>query len=265
MPMIDVNQTQLYYELEGPDQAPVVMLSNSLASNLHMWDEQVPSLVEAGFRVLRYDSRGHGQSAVPNGPYSMDMLALDAVGLLDALGLDKVFFCGLSKGGMVGQKLGVDHPERISALVLCSTSAHMGPPQTWDERIRAVQENGMQAVVDATINRWFTSAGQQRLPERVETVRRMVFHTPVQGFCASCEAIRDMDQREAIASITLPTLVMVGEHDQGTTVSHAEFIHRQIASSKLRIIPDATHMINMEQKNKFTGFLLDFLHSKVSS
>jgi 3-oxoadipate enol-lactonase len=263
--MIDVNQTQLYYELRGPEHAPVVMFSNSLASNLHMWDEQMSSLVEAGFRVLRYDSRGHGQSAVPNGPYSIDMLALDAVGLLDGLGLEKVFFCGLSKGGMVGQKLGVDYPERISALILCSTAAYMGPAQAWDERIKAVQENGMQAVVDATINRWFTPAGQQRLPERVETVRRMVLHTPVQGFCASCEAIRDMDQRETIASITLPTLVMVGEQDPGTTVSHAEFIHKHIASSKLQIIPDAAHMINMEQANMFTGFLLDFLHSKVSS
>lgn len=124
MPFADVNGTQLYYELEGPEQTPVVMLSNSLASNLRMWDEQVPKLTAAGFQVLRYDSRGHGQSAVPSGPYSIEMLARDAAGLLDALSLDKVFFCGLSKGGMVGQMLGVGYPERISALVLCSTSAN---------------------------------------------------------------------------------------------------------------------------------------------
>ena len=261
MPLIDVNETQIHYHLEGPEQAPVVMLSNSLASNLTMWEEQVPHLVHAGYRVLRYDSRGHGHSAVPQGPYSIEMLTQDAVGLLDGLDLDQVLFCGLSKGGMVGQMLGVRHPERLSALALCSTSAHMGPPETWDERIKAVQTQGMQAVAGPTIDRWFTSAGQKRIPQRIDAVRQMILSTPVQGFCASCEAIRDMDQRESIASIDLPTLVAVGEHDQGTPVSHAQLIHGRIASSELRIIPDAAHMINMEQADIFTGMLLDFFRS----
>lgn len=262
MPFADVNGTQLHYELRGPEHAPVVMLSNSLGSNLRMWDEQVPELTAAGFQVLLYDSRGHGQSAVPQGPYKMDMLARDAVGLLDTLGLDRVFFCGLSKGGMVGQMLGISHPERILALVLCSTSAHIGMPETWNERIKAVQEHGMQAVADATIDRWFTPAGQKRLPERVESVRRMVQSTPVQGFSASCEAIRDMDLRDSISAITLPTLIMVGEHDQGTPVSHAEFIHKQIPSSELRIISNAAHMIGIEQAEVFNKTLVDFLKAQ---
>ncbi|MFO7878303.1 MAG: 3-oxoadipate enol-lactonase [Desulfovermiculus sp.] len=262
MPFTDVNGMQFYYQLRGPEHAPVVMLSNSLGSNLSMWDEQVPELVAAGFQVLLYDSRGHGQSAVPQGPYSIEMLTQDAIGLLDALGLDRVFFCGLSKGGMVGQMLGVSHPERILALVLCSTSAHIGMPETWNERIKAVQEHGMQAVADATIDRWFTPAGQKRLPKRIESVRRMVLNTPVQGFCASCEAIRDMDLRESISAITLPTLVMVGEHDQGTPVSHAEFIHKQIPSSELQIIPGAAHMIGIEQADAFNRRLVDFLKAQ---
>ncbi len=259
MPLMDVNGTQIYCQLDGPEQGPTVMLSNSLASNLYMWEEQVPQLVETGYQVLRYDSRGHGQSAVPQGPYSIDMLAQDAVELLDRLGLNKVIFCGLSKGGMIGQMLGVRHPERLLALALCSTSAYLGPPETWDERIKATQEKGMAAVADATIDRWFTKAGQKRLPEQVESVRRMVLDTPVRGFCASCQAIRDMELRESIASITLPTLIMVGEHDQGTPVSHAEFIHKRIPSSEIRIIPDAAHMIGIEQADLFNRSLMDFI------
>jgi 3-oxoadipate enol-lactonase len=261
MSLLNVNGTQLYYQLDGPEQGPTVMLSNSLASNLHMWDEQVPQLLEAGFRVLRYDSRGHGHSAVPDGPYSMEMLARDAVGLLDGLGLNKVVFCGLSKGGMVGQMLGVLYPDRLSALVLCSTSAHMSPPDTWNERIKTVREKGMAAVAEATIDRWFTKAGQELIPEKVESVRQMILNTPVQGFCASCEAIRDMDQREAIASINLSTLVVVGEHDQGTPVSHAQLIHERIPSSQLRIIPDTAHMLNIEQADVFNNMLLEFIRS----
>jgi len=262
MPFADVNATKIHYQFDGPEQGPVIMLSNSLASNLSMWDDQVFTFVEAGFRVLRYDSRGHGQSAVPPGPYSIEMLAQDAVGLLDSLGLDKVLFCGLSKGGMVGQMLGVRHAERLICLALCSTSAHMGPPEIWDERIKAVQDQGMQAVADATIDRWFTHAGQKCIPEKVEAVRQMVLNTPVQGFCASCEAIRDMDQRQAISCITLPTFVLVGEFDPGTTVSHAQLIQGQIAGSKLEVIKDAAHMINIEQAEACTSMLLDFFKSQ---
>jgi 3-oxoadipate enol-lactonase len=259
MPLAEVNRTTINYRFDGSVEGPVVMLSNSLASDLTMWDKQIPELVEAGYRVLRYDSRGHGQSAVPEGSYSIELLASDAVGLMDALGLEKVQFCGLSKGGMVAQILGTQYGDRLISLVLSSTSAYMSPREIWDERIETVQKSGMKAVVDATIDRWFTKAGQVRLPSDVEKIRQLVLNTPVNGFCSCCAAIRDMDQRDSIRSISTRTLVLVGEQDPGTPVSAAELIHERIASSELRIVSEAAHFINVEKANVFNDTLLEFL------
>lgn len=263
MPNTDVNGTTLHYQFDGPEQAPVVMLSNSLASNLTMWDPQIAALTGAGFRVLRYDSRGHGQSAVPQGPYTIEMLAEDAVGLMDALELEKVRFCGLSKGGMVGQVLGARHGGRLLSLALCDTSAYMMAAGTaaWDERIATVREKGMAGVADGTIDRWFTKPGQQRMPDEVEKVRQMILATPVEGFCACCEAIKGMDQRESIRAITTPTLVVVGEQDPGTTVEMAREIHERIPASELAILPEAAHFSNVEQADGFNEALLGFLKS----
>lgn len=261
MALIDVNGTTFHYRFDGPEHGPVVMLSNSLASNLTMWDIQIPALVEAGYRVLRYDSRGHGQSTVTEGPYSIEMLAADAVGLMDSLDLDKVHFCGLSMGGMVGQMLGTRHGNRLISLSLCATSAHISPREIWDERIEVVRNNGMKAVADATIDRWFTKAGQEHLQSEVNKVRRMILNTSVDGFCACCAAIRDMDQRESIRNISTQTIVVVGEQDLGTPISAAELIHERIASSKLRIISDAAHFVNVEQASVFNKTLLEFIES----
>lgn len=259
MPFVEVNGTTLHYRFDGPEQGPVVMLSNALASDLTMWEFQVPALAEAGYRVLRYDSRGHGQSAVPEGPYSMEMLTSDAVGLMDALGLEKVHFCGLSKGGMIGQMLGSQYGDRLISLTLCSTAAYIAPREMWDERIETVRKSGMAVVVDSTIDRWFTKTGQTRLASSVEKVRRVILNTPVQGFCACCAAIRDMDQRETIRDVSARTLVMVGEHDSGTPVSAAEYIHQRIASSALTIISDAAHFVHMEQSSIFNHTLLELI------
>jgi 3-oxoadipate enol-lactonase len=259
MPLADVNGTRLNYRWDGPEQGTVVMFSNSLASALSMWDLQVPPLVEAGYRVLRYDSRGHGQSEVPSAPYSIEMLAADAVGLMDALGLEKVHFCGLSMGGMVGQMLGARHGDRLISLVLSSTSAHMPPRKSWDERIKTVRENGMDALVDATIDRWFTKAGQERLAVEVGKIRRLILHTRTDGFCAACVAIQNMDQRDSIRGISTVTLVLVGEHDPGTPVSAAEFIHQRISSSELKVISHGAHFVNVEQSGIFNKALLEFI------
>ncbi|MEE8551930.1 MAG: 3-oxoadipate enol-lactonase [Desulfobacterales bacterium] len=264
MALIDVNETTFHYRFDGPEHGPVVMLSNSLASDLSMWNIQIPALVEAGYRVLRCDSRGHGQSAVTVGPYSIEMLAADAVGLMDALGLGKVHFCGLSMGGMVGQMLGTRHGDRLISLSLCATSAHIAPREIWDERIETVRKNGMDAVADATIDRWFTKAGQERLQSEVNKVQRMILNTPVDGFCACSAAIRDMDQRETIRVISTRTLVVVGEHDPGTPVSAAELIHERITSSKLRVISDAAHFINVEQASVFNNILLEFIETSAA-
>jgi len=261
MPLADVNGTKLNYCLDGPEQGTVVMFSNSLASALSMWDLQIPPLVEAGYRVLRYDSRGHGQSEVPEGPYSIEMLTADALGLMDALGLETVHFCGLSMGGMVGQMLGARHGDRLISLTLSSTSAHMPPRESWDERIKAVRESGMDAMVDATIDRWFTKAGQERLGAEVEKIRRLILHTQTDGFCAACVAIQNMDQRDSIRDISTRTLIIVGEDDPGTPVSAAKFIHQRITSSGLKVISHAAHLVNVEQSNVFNEALLKFIEA----
>jgi 3-oxoadipate enol-lactonase len=259
MPLANVNDTRLNYSFAGPAQGPVVMFSNSLASNLNMWDTQVTALVEAGYRVLRYDSRGHGLSAVPAAPYAMEMLAADAVGLMDHLRLEKVHFCGLSKGGMVGQMLGTHHKDRLLSLTLCDTAAQLPPREIWDERIAAARKQGMQALAGAFIDRWFTKPGQKRLPVEIEKARRAISNTPVEGFCGCCVAIQNMDQRESIRAISTRTLIMVGEHDPGTPVSAAEFIHDRIAASELKVISDAAHFINVEQSDIFNEALLAFI------
>lgn len=259
MPLVEVNGTTLHYRFDGPDQGPVVMLSNSLASNLTMWDLQVPSLVEAGYRVLRYDTRGHGQSSVPEGPYSIELMAADVVGLMDSLHLGKVHFCGISLGGMIGQMVGTQYGDRLISLVLCSTSAYIAPREIWDERIETVRKRGMVPVVDATIDRWFTRDGQKRLYTEVEKVRQMILNTSIDGFCACCAAIRDMDQRESIRAISTRTLVVVGENDLGTPVSAAELIHERIPFSELRVLSDAAHFLHVEHASVFNHALLKFL------
>ena len=259
MPTANINDTALHYRLDGPDDAPVMLVSNSLASNLAMWDHQVDTLLRLGFRVLRYDSRGHGQSDATPGPYSIEMLAEDAVGLLDALGIHRASFMGCSKGGMVGQMVGTEHGDRFDRLVLCSTAAYMGGAGVWAARIEAVAAGGMAAVVDATIDRWFTGPGQERIPAEVARVREMILATPPEGFIACAHAIAAMDQRETIRSIDVPTLVIVGEHDPGTPPSAARLIHERIPGSKLVVLEDSAHFCNIEQDGPFNAALEEFL------
>lgn len=259
MAQATVNHITHEYRFDGPADGPVIMLSNSLASNLTMWDHQVPALTGVGLRVLRYDSRGHGGTSVTRGPYTLEMLVEDALGLLDHLELEQVSFMGCSKGGMIGQMLATLHPQRVRALLLTSTACHVSPPEAWDDRIAAVRQGGMEAVADATIDRWFTQAGQERLADEVARIRFMVSATPAEGFCGCCHAIRDMDQRETIAHIIAPTLVLVGEQDPGTPVSSAEAIHQRIAGSKLVVIPDAAHFVNVERPETFNAAILEFL------
>ena len=259
MPNVNVNDTTLHYRFDGPDDGPVILVSNSLASNLGMWDHQMDTLNRLGFRVLRYDSRGHGRSGTPPGPYSIEMLTGDAVGLLDALGIERASFMGCSKGGMVGQMAGTRYGDRFDRLVLCATSAYMGGGDVWAARIEAVAQGGMAAVVDATIDRWFTGPGQERLPGEVARIREMILATPPEGFIACTHAIAEMDQRESIRAIDRPTLVIVGEHDPGTPPSAAELIHDRIAGSKLVVLEDSAHFCNVEQAGAFNAALEAFL------
>ncbi len=259
MPLMTIDDAAIHYQWDGPGSGPVVMMAHSLASDLGMWDTQVTPLVASGYRVLRYDHRGHGRSAVTPGPYTIDRLTADAVGLMDGLKLDRVHFVGLSMGGMVGQRLGAAPGHRLNSLTLSSTSAHMPPPDLWQERIQVVAAQGLAAVADATIERWFTSSGQARLAQEVQGIRDAIVSTSPDGFCACCAAIRDMDLRDDLRSIRVPTLITVGEHDQGTPVAAARFIHERIAGSQLTILADAAHMLNIEQAEVFNRTLLGFL------
>ena len=257
MPFADAGGVRIFYRFDGKPEAPPLVLSNSLGTNLGMWDPQMDALA-ARFRVLRYDSRGHGQSAVPPGPYRIEDLGRDVLALLDVLGLKRVRFCGLSKGGMVGMWLACNAPERVERLVLCNTSAYLGPKELWKARIDAVRAGGMEAVTPQVLERWFTPEFRARAPEAVEKVRRMLLTTPAEGYAACCAAIRDMDQRETIAAIRAPTLVVVGSRDPATPPEHGRAIADRIRGAKLVELP-AAHLSNVEAAEAFTAPVLEFL------
>lgn len=260
MPHVTIDGCRLHYRLDGPAGRPVLLLSNSLGTDMGMWEAQVPAFASR-FRVLRYDSRGHGGSDAPAGPCTIERLGRDALGLLDALGIGRVAFCGLSKGGMVGMWLGANAPDRVERLALCNTSARMEPASAWDDRIRAVREGGMAAIVDAVLARWFTPAFRKSRPDAVEPVRRMLLSTPPEGYAACCAAIRDMDQREAIRAIGAPALVVVGEHDPATPPVHGRLIAERIAGAALVGLP-AAHLSNIEAAPAFTEAVLAFLSAR---
>jgi 3-oxoadipate enol-lactonase len=250
------------YELCGPEQAPVVMLSHSLASGMSMWDPQLVAL-RSRFRILRYDTRGHGGSDVPAAPYRLDDLVTDAVALMDALAIRQVHFVGLSMGGMIGQGIALAYPDRLLSLSLCSTSARM-PPEAQpvvQERIEAALEEGLQALADGTLARWFTPGYLKTKPPEVERVRRQFLATPVAGYVGCTEAIRRLDYLEQLARITLSTLIIVGEDDPGTPVSASRAMHERIAGSRLVIIPSAMHLCNIERTEVFNSALAGFLQS----
>lgn len=237
------------YRFDGPDHAPVVMLSNSLGTEMAMWDAQMPVWAR-DFRVLRYDLRGHGRSSVPAGAYSMDRLGLDAVDVMDALGLHRVHFCGLSLGGMVGLWLSIRHPERLQRLVLANTSAFMGPVANWQARIENVLANGMAPLAEASVSRWFTAQFLNSSPYAVEAVRAMLLATAPAGYAGSCAAIRDMDMRSTASLNAIPTLVIAGTHDPATSVGDARFIVSAAKVARLEELP-AAHLSNVECPTAF--------------
>ncbi len=257
MPFLDTGTGKLYYQIDGPDNAPVLVLSNSLGTTLAMWLPQLPALTEH-FRVLRYDTRGHGQSDVTPGPYSIAQLGRDVVSLLDGLNIPAAHFCGLSMGGMTGIWLGVNAPSRIRRLVLCNTSAAIGVPEVWNTRIAKVKQDGMDSIIDAVLERWFTADFLAHAPAQAERVRQMLRNTPAEGYVANCAAVRDMDQRSELARITSPTLVIGGKHDKATPPEHGELIARAIPGAKY-VELNAAHLSNWEVAQAFTQQLLSFL------
>ncbi len=256
---IAANGIGIRYELEGPETAPVVVMSHSLAANVGMWEDQRSVL--SGYRVLRYDTRGHGGTDAPDGDYTLDGLAGDLFALLDALEIDRAHFVGLSMGGMIGQTAALREPGRFLSLSLCDTSSRVpGAGQAlWTERMEAARAHGMESLVESTIDRWFSRAFQAAEPERVERVREMIRSTPVAGYCGCCAAIRGLDLTDRLAEIRLPTLLIVGEDDPGTPVAAHEVIRDRVEGARLVVIPDALHFSNVERTDLFNETLTGFL------
>lgn len=250
----------LNYLLEGPEDAPVLVLSNSLGTTLGMWDAQAPALRER-FRLLRYDIRGHGGSSTPAGPYEIADLGRDVLSLLDGLGIERASFCGLSVGGMTGMWLASEAPGRIDRLVLLCTSALLGPKDLWDERIETARTKGMEALVDGVLERWLTAPFRSENPGAVEKVAEMLRGTDPEGYAGCCAAIRDMDLRDRLGSIESPTLMVSAADDPATPPEHGDFIAGSIPDSRFEVVPDASHLANIEQPEKITNLILDHLEA----
>src|SRR5712692_8908423 len=257
MPFVEIGDFRAHYALSGPAGAPVLVLSNSLGTNFSLWDPQLPEF-EKHLRVLRYDTRGHGQSSVTAGPYRIEQLGRDVLHILDRLSLERVHFCGLSLGGMIGMWLGINAPERLRKIVLCNTAARIGTAEVWNARIDAVSKGGMKSVAPAIIERWFTPAFRSAAPETDSNTQRIVEASPPDGYSAYCAAIRDMDQRESIACIRVPTLVVCGAKDPATTVADGQFLVDKISGARLLELP-AAHLSNIEASMQFSSEVVRFL------
>ena len=258
--IIEANGVKINYTLSGKPQAPVVVLSHSLACSQVMWWPQL-GLLEAHFQVLRFDTRGHGHTQAPPGPYTLEQLVDDAVGMLDALKIDAVHWVGLSMGGMIGQGLALGHPGRLISLVLADTAAVIpGEAQpVWQERIDKAVSGGMQAVAEETLERWFTPNYLKQNITEVDRIRRQILATPLDGYVGCSEAIRRLNYLEQLGAVDATTLIMVGEDDPGTPVAASEAMHAQIKQSELVILPEAAHLSNIEQADIFNNHLMTFL------
>jgi 3-oxoadipate enol-lactonase len=250
----------IHVDVEGPQDGPVLMLSNSLGTNLHMWDDQAPAW-SRHFRLVRYDRRGHGKSSVPQGPYTMERLGRDVLAVLDTLNISKINWCGLSMGGMVGQWLGANAPNRIDKLILSNTSSYFADKSIWEGRLKTVREKGLAAIVDTNMERWFTKEFRDRNPQAMARMREMFLATKPEGYLGCGEGIRDMDHRPLLAKISAPALVIAGKHDPATTLEANEFIKQHIPAAKLAVLETA-HIANVEEPQLYTDTALKFLLNK---
>ena len=255
---IKANGIDVNYLVEG--EGPWLTLSHSLACNLHMWDEEAKRLSRR-YKVLRYDTRGHGGSGAPAGAYTLELLADDLHALLRALGAQSTHFVGLSMGGMIGQTFALKYPGVFTSLALCDTTSRYPADAAgvWAERIKTVEAQGMEPLVEPTLARWFTAPFRKARPEVEAKVAAMIRSTPVPGYVGCCHAIPKIDLTARLAEIRCPSLVIVGEDDPGTPVAMAEDIHRALPGSKLAIIPSAAHLANLEQPDAFNQALGEFV------
>jgi len=253
----DLDRIQIHYELGGGAGRPVLVLSNSLGSNLAMWQPQITALA-SHFRVLRYDPRGHGKSSVPDGPSAIADLGRDVLGLLDMLGIDQACFCGISMGGVTGQWLALNAPERLEKLVLANTAAKIGTAETWNARIAIVEQDGLRTIIPGTLERWFTAGFRATQPEIVADIEAMLWATDSRGYASCCAAIRDADFRMNLREFVTPTLVISSTHDPVTPPDDGRFLAEGIAGARYVELA-AAHLSNVEAAEGFNAALLDFL------
>jgi 3-oxoadipate enol-lactonase len=257
MPYVERSGCRLRYESEGRSDGPAVLFSNSLGTTHELWRPQAEGLSSL-FRIIRYDTRGHGKSDAPAGPYTIDMLGLDAIAILDATGVERAHVCGLSLGGLTAMWLAVNRPERVRSVVLSSTAARIGNAMMWEERIVQVRTAGVGPLADAAMARWFSPPFRAGHPDVVAAYHRMLSDTPASGYAACCEAIRDADLRPDINRIQAPALIIAGHHDPVTPPADAEDMHARIPNSRVALL-DAAHIANVEQATAFNELLLEHL------
>jgi 3-oxoadipate enol-lactonase len=251
----------LDYRLHGPEGAPALVLANSLGTTQELWERQLPELAGA-FRVLTYDHPGHGASPLPDQPCTVEGLARGLLALLDELGLERVSLCGVSLGGMVGMALALQAPARVERLVLSCTSAYLGPREPWAERAQLVRAEGVEAIADTVVGRWFT---EREDPETVARFRATLAATPREGYARCCEAVAAWDGRERISAISAPTLVVAGAEDPATPVAHAELVTARIHGARLLVLERAAHLANVERAQTFTRAVLEHLGQDVAA
>ncbi len=255
---IKANGIQIEYDIQG--QGPWAVMSHSLACASAMWDEQVEAL-KGKYKVLRFDTRGHGGSDAPAEPYTLDMLADDLHGMLGKLGVTSPHFIGLSMGGMIGMTYALKYPRALKSLVLCDTSSRI-PAEAkpvWEERIKTATEQGMEPLVEPTLKRWFTEPFLAKRGKVIDRVAAMIRSTPAAGYAGCCHAIPQINATDKLGTVQCPVQIIVGDKDVGTPVAMSEAIHRAIPSSELVVIPDASHLSNLEQPGVFNSALLKFL------
>jgi len=257
MPFAELADVKIHYQIDGDESLPVLVLSNSLGTSFEMWQPQIAELSKH-FRVLRYDTRGHGKSSVTEGPYTIAQLGGDVIALIDHLGLKRVNFCGLSMGGITGMWLGVNHADRIEKLILCNTAAYIGPPENWTNRAAAVERDGVGSIAAAVVDKWLTPDFAAEQPELVAQLRGMLSATDAKGYAANCRAVRDSDLRGEIARITAPTLVIAGSGDIPTPPADGRFLAKTIPGAKY-VELYAAHLSNLQQVDGFNEAVVGFL------
>lgn len=245
------------YKIQGTPNSPVLMFSNSLGATMAMWDELVPHLLPY-FRVLQYDTRGHGLSEQTPGEYNVAMLGQDVIDLLDDLKLEKVYFCGLSMGGLIGQWLGIHHPERLHKLVISNTDSKIGTAEGWNDRIKTISQQGMSSIVEGTMVKWFTDAFRENNPSRVAEMTSLFLNNNPAGYTACCAVVRDADFRDNLNTISVETLIITGNEDEVTNVEQAEKMQQEIPNAQLKVF-QARHLPSTELPKQYAACVIDFL------